>query len=279
MDEELARIRRSIGPQLYSLDLLPHVELSVAASPEASTLPMYEALMTIFAPFVSTVYNKNVVLMRARKDVFKRRLGITSDILEYIDNLHKEDMPCILAGGKLIDFVNNVPFSESVNDYDLWSVTEQEYFKLCHGLGSSKSFKALANKGHVSDWIDKKADRKLQVINNIYAEPFDVLLCFDIRACAVAYDGEYIYWVKGALKDIKQKKITILNMGPRRTTFVRIEKYLKRGYSIDVPDLGLAAITFLGSMTNNHNTFEFYTNRKFSYLEAMEIAHDYPTEI
>lgn len=267
--EDMARTVRRLA-HLYNLPQ--------GNAPSDGSQTVFQILMTMFKPFVDAVHRPRMLVMKTRKDVFMKRFDITSDILDYIDLLRSHGMDFVLAGGKMIDFVNNVSMEDSVNDFDLWSIDETAFHTMNKVLSDYSDFKVLASKPHVTDWIDTVRDKKLQVVNKPYADVSDIVSSFDIRACAIAYDGEYIYWIKDTIRDIKDKRITIQTVEPRRTTFVRVEKYIQRGYHIDVPDLGLAAITFLGGMVNNEQAIEFYTNRDYSYLEAMELHSDYTVE-
>lgn len=235
----------------------------------------FHALYALFRPFIQKTLKPPYVINRARVEVFKRRFGITSDILDYLDRMRGYGLEPILAGGKMIDWFNNLSAEESTNDYDLW-FTSTHQLQTIYDNWESFGLRGGIDKGHVFEAYDRQSHKQVQFIMTPYGDMEEVLSLFDIRACAIACDGEYVYWVKGCLQDIKSRKLVIQNITPRAVTAVRVQKYIRKGYEISSPDFGLAAISYLGSMRNDSDgSFDRHTIRDFDFLQAMDHAEDY----
>lgn len=75
---------------------------------------------------------------------------------------------------------------------------------------------------------------KLNLIWGIpYENSSDLISRFDIKACSIAYDpnAKKVFWISGAMKDCRDKKIT-MNLNPRSVSVQRILKYVAKGFGI-----------------------------------------------
>ena len=105
--------------------------------------------------------------------------------------------------------------------------------------------------------------KKFQAIANIYAGVEEVIQNFDLRVCSVATDGEYVYWIKGALRDIKEKTLVVNNVQANKGSVLRVQKYIQRGYNMAGPDFALASLSCLLSFDNDRkDVIDFFTKRK-----------------
>lgn len=213
-------------------------------------VPFGSAIETIFNPLFSKMLRKNPPIIKCSLDKFMKKFKIDSDILEPMMPIWKE-FNCILAGGKMIDFFFNKRMSNSLNDYDIFFMSENPSINdsnssLSYFLEKEYKYNINATLSHVLEL--SKDNIKIQLIKSIFANQYDILEDFDIRACAICTDGKYVYWIKKCLKDNIDKKIVMTN--PRSTihSFYRVIKYIEKGYDIRVPDLALASIKFLDSL-------------------------------
>ena len=193
----------------------------------------------LFLPHINKIKVDSNIILSCPIEVFKRRFGITSNILDPIIDLWK-DNSFYLAGGKLIDFFENKTLEESKNDYDLFFIDEPKIRLFNAGYILTSPL------GYLDEYV--KDNIKIQCVNTIYASPEHIIQEFDIRACCICTDGKYIYWIKGSLKDIRKKKIVLTSPKVNHNVFLRIIKYIKKGYDIDIPDLTLASICLLDSL-------------------------------
>lgn len=226
----------------------------------------YTGLLTsIFSPFIFHSLPSQEVRC-AKIEVFKRRFKIDSKILDPVMALYSKGLKFVLAGGKLVDFCNNVSLEDSTNDYDLWSVEDDSFRNIERYLMNNAGEHQFVHKPHLMEFIHES--KKFQAINTIYSGLEHVIQSFDFRACAIATDGEYIYWVKGALRDIKEKTLVVLNVQANKGTVLRTQKYIQRGYNISGPDFALASLSCLLSFDNDRSDIiDYFTKRRQSLGE------------
>ena len=194
----------------------------------------------LFLPHINKIKIDSNIILSCPIEVFKRRLGITSNILDPMQELWDKET-FFLSGGKLIDFFENKTLEESKSDYDLFFIDEPKKIKLLDA-----GYILTSQLGYLDEYVKDKI--KVQCVNTIYASPEHIIQEFDIRACCICTDGKYIYWIKGSLKDIRKKKIVLTSPKVSHNVFLRIIKYIKKGYDIDIPDLTLASICLLDSL-------------------------------
>lgn len=212
---------------------------------------------SLFSPYMSKILKRCPDISHCKLDRFIHWFKLDSDILrpmqEYIWN-HPKGKNAVLAGGKMMDFFQNKKIEESLNDYDLFVTDESmEYWldeRLTKGLRlkSNGVFSHVIEYGATFDSLFSPLD--VQVVTSIYAGPEHVLENFDIRACAIACDGEYVYWAKGALRDQRNKKLVMLNPKSNMSVWNRILKYVQRGYEISTPDLAIVCVRFLDAVAS-----------------------------
>jgi len=235
-------------------------------------------LDALFGDFVRT-NGISPAIRFAKIDTFRRRLGITSDITNFIDDLYEAGYPCVLAGGKMIDFVRNLSSAESLNDYDLWCLTDEHRRRLNHwSFRSEFNLKAvMPYKPHVMEYTSQDGTKDIQVIQRIYSTVDEILGMFDFRTCGIAYDGRYVYWLEGALKDTKNKELVMQCILPKAILAHRLQKYIRKGYTVSNVDFGLAAVAFLeaqlGSREGSTDLRQrAFNDRSFSVEDARVLA-------
>lgn len=74
---------------------------------------------------------------------------------------------------------------------------------------------------------------KIQLITkDFYSCPSILIDTFDINACRIVFDGEYVYTERSVIRDIRRKEINLYSMNFPYATFRRIIKYKEKGYKI-----------------------------------------------
>lgn len=229
-------------------------------------------LTTLFMPFLNETLQFTHDVSVCSLTRFKKGLKLTSEILSPLDPLIKENIRFILAGGKMIDFCNNL--NTSSGDYDLFFTDIEEYY---HAVDTLKcnGYEILSDKPHLCELFHVEQGLKFQLIKTFYSCPEEIIENFDIRACAVALSDGKIWWIRGSLQDIKAKKVIIQKIKPYKLAWLRPFKYYSKGYTIAPTDLALASIAYLMSMKEESRNdpcdpFLYFTDRNYQYSSALE---------
>lgn len=139
---------------------------------------------------------------------------------------------CILAGGSLRTLLDP---QDEVKDYDIFplgSNTQKDtIINHLYDVMKAKGAKVIHHCTELQSY--QLNDMKIQLIN-IYNEPYncpeDVLNKFDIDASRIAYDGQTLYISQLAVKNILQKYISLHKIRFAVATFKRISKFANKGY-------------------------------------------------
>jgi len=224
-------------------------------------------MLNTFKPFLrNTLCKVNVNNESLDEYCINNKVRISQDCcLSLPIEWWKKGYKFMLAGGKMIDFVNEQSHQESTNDFDLFftsKIYQEEFTKmLVEDRWNIREMPHLveATKGEV----------KVQIVKSVFACIEEVLLSFDFRACSIGCDGENIYYVDGAFEDVKEKVIKFHSVPARRNTFPRIHKYMNKGYKIYPPDWGIASLGFLLSMEHSQDRdISFFINREEASCDA-----------
>jgi len=222
-------------------------------------------------PFLNKSLNFTFVTKNCEIGKFKRRMHLNNCILDPLAPLEKHGVRFILAGGKVIDFCNNLTRAQSTGDYDLFFTDADEYLTAAVIL-KTEGYEILSEKNHIVEMFNTTLGVKIQLVKTMYSCPEDVIENFDIRACAVAYSDQKVWWINGALRDIKDKKVVIQNIRPYKLAWLRPFKYYSKGYTIAPTDLALISISYLLSMDIDQgiDTFDYFLDRTYQYNSALE---------
>lgn len=214
-------------------------------------------LNILYSDFLNKVLNNKKVFISCDIEKFKKKFKISNNLLDPIQDLFDMNEGFILAGGKIIDWINNN--QESINDYDIFCI------KGSPSLAAiiQRNYKINRSFAYLTEAV--KESSQIQIMHKKYACIEDIIEQFDIRACAICTDGKRVYWIKGALKDIKEKKIIILSPKISLSCMLRVLKYYKKGYDIAIPDLIISCINFLDSV-NKKNANYIDKKDKIKYL-------------
>jgi len=257
----------------YSKDLL---DLDIINVLDKNFNNNRDIIISIFSNLLNTINNKKNIIIKCKINKFKRRFNITSDILNNLNYILNGTNGFVLAGGKMIDFFNNISFKESSCDYDIFSTLSmpQEKHDLIHNTLKLNKFKNISILPHVIE--TEKDNKKYQFVQNCFSDIDNIIESFDFRTCAICTDGIYIYWIKGALKDIRNKNLYVQNF-PNMISFnIRLAKYLQKGYKISVADLTVLSIIYINNLYNklrdgcSDKLLDSLTNRDFIYSRDLE---------
>jgi hypothetical protein len=231
------------------------------------------SLGKLFSPHITKFVNYTPKLcISSNLDKMSRRLKLTPDsaILGLMDEFYEAGLNPVLAGGKVISYLNGEKFEDSQNDYDLFFTSEEDlsaFKRYCRkrakadGLYKDHVIQEITSLSHVTEYLftskvidefNKPIVVKIQIVHKIASCVEEIIENFDIRCCAVAYFKGDIYWIKGALRDIRDKKATLLTPRNDIKVFLRILKYYKKGYEVAIPDLVALSVLTLDPIVVSH---------------------------
>lgn len=199
--------------------------------PEFSNLNMIRPLVSELI----TYNNKHIFMCSV--DKFKKRFKIDNDneIFDILDELDKSGANPVLAGGKLISWLNGE--RNSKNDFDLFFTSEQDPQKFQEFCDKREDIKFFENVVYLSEWMHKDKN-KLQVIVKHHSCIEDIIEGFDLLCCCIAYFKGNIYWIKGAVTDARRKRIRLNRISESASSGIRRAfKYAAKGFEIKIPDL------------------------------------------
>jgi hypothetical protein len=244
---------------------------------------------------------KNLKVFSCDIDRFKKWFNLEDDCFKFVDSFYDKKLEPVLAGGKLVDLLLGKKFLPDENDVDFFFLSEQsrvdveDYLnKQIHvevmfdgeltsqyDVKKDINIKQTADFNHVSeyDYVYNDMTYKLQIIKKEHAFVDEILENFDIRACAIAYFHGRIYWLKGALKDIKYKKINFITIRRESyTSYLRIIKYVKKGFTVSTGNMLLTSIQMLQFLLDGRgsNKEELFSNTQFepSREEMAEMSYE-----
>ncbi len=241
-------------------------------------------LEKLFKPFVKELIPFSITTKSISKEIFKRRFKIDSNIFDLVDKLSSEGIRFMLAGGKVRDWFLNLDTYESTNDYDLWFPTQEDFsrgIKYFEGLCIDGTVKEKYVKGHLFEyhWKGERYSWKVQCMKTSFSCVEELLQDFDIAACGIGYDGEYIYWTKDCLRDIRSKVIRFQKFRPNKLVWPRVLKYINKGFSIANADFAIASLVMLSTVTdfdvNQDNLKKFLLTRGEAATTEKQVGY-YP---
>jgi hypothetical protein len=262
-------------------------------------------LYDVFSHVIDNNFIKNKKVFSCDVNRFAKWFNLDKSLFEFVDKFHAKGLDPILAGGKIVDLMLGKKFEADDNDIDFFFLSEksrremEDYLLGQRPYESDFDFPMLRKAQECTRTVDfnhitefNYEGFKLQLIKKEYSFIEEILENFDIRACAFAYFHGTIYWVKGALKDIKEKKINFLTVRKESyTSYIRILKYNKKGFDVSAGNMLISCIQMLqflieGRGANKEKLFTdagFFPDREelanMSYEEMLRDAPQDAVEI
>jgi hypothetical protein len=141
------------------------------------------------------------------------------------------------------------PFADTDIDVFLYGLSEQEataklraiYECVCRVAGADTQ---VVRTGNAVTIMGSFPYRHVQLVLRLYKSPAEVLLGFDIDACAVGFDGKRVWALPRSRRAIVQRR-NVVDMSRRSLTYeVRLYKYAKRGFAVAVPGFERSRVDF-----------------------------------
>jgi hypothetical protein len=204
----------------------------------------------------------------------------------------------LLAGGSvaaIMMFVDRERREESYDDFDVFLVghatkesCEDAILALGRHLGYPGGVKVTVTRNANTITFHRARDgfhqlKKVQVILRQYATAAEVLHGFDNGASSVGYDGTQV-WLTGLGAFAAARAANILCLDGRRGSYEhRLVKYMRRGYSLLLPNLNLqaywnlreghrrAALPFLNTTVVMKPEPDFMTKYAFHVLVVTDV--------
>lgn len=161
-----------------------------------------------------------------------------------------------LGGGCIRTLID---IKENVIDYDIFF--SEEYGNI------AKIFNKFLEIGFEVKWACPNGDlynlsngtEKIQLIlPKTILSPEEWIEKFDIFAGCCAINNNILYISKEAIRDIKQKRITINKVSYPVATFFRINKYMKKGYRIHHEDVRLFFLSVISLINSSGDSWAKY---------------------
>lgn len=147
-------------------------------------------------------------------------------IIVYKTILGMTGRPFCIAGGAVRACLEGT----AIIDVDVYHFKEEDPDTLKEALRYNKWLKVRETKN--SSTFEKNFT-KIDVVNKTFEGVDDIFENFDIRACKVGISSGYFWADLYAEEDIKNKHIHILEHKYNAQSYLRILKYLNKGYAID----------------------------------------------
>jgi hypothetical protein len=175
-------------------------------------------------------------LLKFKHDtILKKLLGFEFD---YFYNHEYLSDDVWLAGGSLRGIIGG---KNTINDFDMFFRNQTACQNLVSRLEKHKILKLVFscsnNKLKTYSGIIKPNDKsfyiKIQLITPKFYDSVEELLnSFDINACRLLMDNNFLYTYRSVLNDIKHREINLHNVTHPNATFKRMLKYQSKGYRI-----------------------------------------------
>jgi hypothetical protein len=160
----------------------------------------------------------------AARQVFEKGIGLLKPI---------SGGKAWIAGGALRAIIDKEPVNDIDCYFDQMESVDETFRHIC-------SIQSLKTKLLYCDEMVINLETsigKIDLIRRLHSDPVKCLLDFDFTCCQLAVDiNQQVYWGENTLEHINDKKLIISNPQNPLGTLLRLMKYSKKGYSLDVDE-------------------------------------------
>lgn len=153
-----------------------------------------------------------------------------SDIIDFFNKLILNELinfHCWIAGGSILSYIDNRP----INDLDIYFKNEEERTNCLDYLLRNGAIITTDNIITTKVYYNNKT---LDLIRVFFKTPQNCVDYFDLSICGIATDGDKVYKVYNFYNDWRKKLLVWNNInGSPPLQFIRMQKYLMRGYRMD----------------------------------------------
>lgn len=154
------------------------------------------------------------------ENMFKR----FNNILKDLDNLSINYM---IAGGCFKDYFLNVQFK----DIDIFFTNSSSYIKAFNYFINELGYNVIFENEKVIK-IEKN-NVKVDLVKKHFKDPYDLLKSFDFTITQFCIDQNHIfYYNPDAFIDLSKKQLMLVNLLYPKSTMIRVNKYLGKGFKI-----------------------------------------------
>jgi hypothetical protein len=172
-----------------------------------------------------------------------------------LNELHENNISCWIAGGCLRDYFSLGYISK---DVDLFFSNEEEISKINTYLLEKKAKKLFEN-DNVMKFSYK--NRIFDIVKKTFPSPKDCIKEFDFTVSCVAVDLEEVYYHESFFIDLAKKSIVINKITYPLSTLSRLQRYIKKGFTVCNGGLLEIANSFSNMNVKTMNEeLEFYEN-------------------
>jgi hypothetical protein len=168
-----------------------------------------------------------------------------ADIFTWADeNVWKQFLPgshdsvrakTILAGGALLSYFTD----STVRDFDLYFRTPADFEQICANVPGTFALVPQVSERSVTYRRTESIDgqyyvRTLNMIKNKHpVSPEDLIESYDFTVCMCAMTYDSIVYHPQYFMDVATRSLRVYNPDNPTSSLYRMQKYIKRGYSID----------------------------------------------
>ena len=147
------------------------------------------------------------------------------------------------AGGYLVNLLLHYAFNRSDLDLFIYGLSEEEANNKIEEILLYFGPKSITRTAHALTFTAKYL--KIQIILRLYKTQAEILHGFDVDSCCVGSDGTNIYMTKRSHYAFKHM-VNFVDFDRASPTYeYRLLKYMKRGFSVYVPELDCTRIKSL----------------------------------
>jgi hypothetical protein len=153
--------------------------------------------------------------------------------------LLESHLPCYLSNGWIAGgAIRSGLEGNKISDFDCYFTDVNSLLQTMSALVGDPFFQAkiIINDEHLISLNTKIG--KIDLVKKYYTSPLACISEFDFYCCAFALSfNQSLSWFEAGLTDVKNRKLTILKPTCALSSTLRMQKFIKKGYTMDVSEL------------------------------------------